>query len=288
MNIEDARKKDPYELDRMRKTLVWYRKRGIRNSDAARHVGFSTTHASTIYSKYLREGEVAIGYKRRGRLMGEQKLLSLDKELEVRSTIIKTSPDDRQLHFRLWSLETVTKLVFKLYGIQMPRRTALNYMRSWGLIFNRPLSRSDEKQSSEITAWINNEYRNIKEIAHKEGGEIYWVQANRLGNFEYSDTNIEPQGNYKHRPWRVDKTKSRMLNVISNRCESHFMLFKGPLTAAKFVDIMERIMRDSKKKPYLILPNSRGIQSQDVRIWLSNNEDRIRAFVLPPDPEKKS
>ncbi len=73
-----------------------------------------------------------------------------------------------------------------------------------------------------------------------------------------------------------------MLSAISKRGKLRFMLYKDNMNVEKLIDFMSRIIRDVKKKVFLILDNLRVHHSKKVRAWLEEHKDRIEVFYLPP------
>lgn len=58
-----------------------------------------------------------------------------------------------------------------------------------------------------------------------------------------------------------------------------FMLYKENMNSSKLIDFMGRLIRDIKKKVFLILDNLRVHHSKDVQKWLDEHKDRIRGVL---------
>ena len=78
------------------------------------------------------------------------------------------------------------------------------------------------------------------------------------------------------------KFKVNMLSAISKRGKLRFMLYKDNMDSDKLIDFMGRLIRDVRKKVFLILDNLRVHHSNKVQGWLEKHKDRIEVFYLPP------
>ena len=80
----------------------------------------------------------------------------------------------------------------------------------------------------------------------------------------------------------AQKFKINMLSAISKRGKLRFMLYKENIDSEKLIDFMGRLIRDVRKKVFLILDNLRVHHSKKVQKWLEKHKDRIEVFYLPP------
>lgn len=78
------------------------------------------------------------------------------------------------------------------------------------------------------------------------------------------------------------KFKINMLSAVSKRGKLRFVLYKDNMNSDKLIDFMRRLVRDSKKKVFLILDNLRVHHSKKVQAWLEKHNDEIEVFYLPP------
>ena len=60
-----------------------------------------------------------------------------------------------------------------------------------------------------------------------------------------------------------------------------WMVFKGALNARIFIDFLRRLIKDSKRKIFLILDNLKVHHSVPVQDWVEEYYDRIELFYLP-------
>mgnify|MGYP001964493691 CR=1 FL=1 len=48
------------------------------------------------------------------------------------------------------------------------------------------------------------------------------------------------------------------------------------------IDFMKRLIRDAKRKVFLILDNLKVHHAKVVKAWLEDHQDEIEVFYLPP------
>jgi transposase len=60
-----------------------------------------------------------------------------------------------------------------------------------------------------------------------------------------------------------------------------FHIYDGSMNADVLIGFMERLIKDAKRKVYLILDNLRVHHAKVVKVWLEENKDQITLFYLP-------
>ena len=58
-------------------------------------------------------------------------------------------------------------------------------------------------------------------------------------------------------------------------------IFEGAMNADILIDFLKRLVRDARRKIYLILDNLRVHHSKPVKEWLAVNRHAIEVFYLP-------
>ena len=59
------------------------------------------------------------------------------------------------------------------------------------------------------------------------------------------------------------------------------MMYRERLTAEVLIRFLERLIRDAKRKVFLVLDNLRVHHSRKVRDWLEDKREQIELFFLP-------
>lgn len=76
--------------------------------------------------------------------------------------------------------------------------------------------------------------------------------------------------------------KINMISAISNQGNCHFLCYEESMTQQRFVDFMERLIKDTDRKVLFIVDNLKVHHGRIVRGWLSEHKDEIELFFTSP------
>ena len=282
MEIIDARKHNQQTQYELRKQLVRLRKQGMNNNAAAKLVGISATHASTIWQKYQRGGLQAIKPGTRGRQPGTQRTLSLEQEKSLQQLLVDETPRQFKLPFALWTRDAVRMVIKQRYSLDVPVRTISDYLHRWGFTPQKPTKRAYEQDPERLNHWLETDYLEIRAQAKKEKGEIHWGDETGINSDGYNVKGFAPKGQTPVIRLTTKRNKINMISSITNQGKVRFMLYSETMKAKVLIKFMARLVKDSPRKVFLILDNLRVHHSKVVQKWLEENEDKIRVFFLPP------
>lgn len=281
MEKSDARSLGSEVQQELRHQIIRLRKEGRKNREIARIVGVSEQHASTVWQKFNRGGKSAIRMGLRGRRSGEQRTLTEDQEQAIQRLLVDKTPDQLKLPFALWTREAIRQLIQKRYDITMPIRTVGEYLKRWGFTLRKPVKRAYEQKPAEVKRWLDEEYPAIAVRAKKEKAEIYWGDETGLQTNAYQARGFAPKGRKPVVKLVAKKTRISMISAINNGGLVRFMLYRKGMNAPLLIKFMERLIKDSQKKVFLILDNLRVHHSKKVREWLECHKEEIELFYLP-------
>lgn len=142
-------------------------------------------HLTTVmkWSRRFRIGAQELGQvvsDKRGRRLGENRTLSTADEWALRDLIIGGSPSQLSLPFALWSRKAVQAAIKIKWGVDMPIRTAGEYLHRWGFTPQRPVKHAVEQRPEQVRQWLAVDYPAIVKQARREGGEIYWADETAI------------------------------------------------------------------------------------------------------------
>jgi transposase len=281
MKETDARTHSPEVQYEIRKQVIRLRKQGLSNKMVAQGVGISVYHASRLWQSYKKGGSKAIEPGVRGRRHKEKRTLMGDQEREIQRLIVDKTPDQLKFPFALWTRKAVQELIQRKYRINMPIRTVGMYLSRWGFTPQKPVKKAREQKPEVVEHWLKTEYPRIAKQAKKEKAEIYWGdeagiqnEANRMRG--YFPRGIKPV-------LRIPSKKERisMVSAINNEGKVRFMIYRESMNSSRLIDFMNRLIKDAKRKVYLILDNLKVHHSKDVAGWLEKKKDKIAVFYLP-------
>jgi transposase len=277
----DARKHSTEVQQELRKQIIRLRKQGRSNSDVALIVGVSQGHASRTWQKYKRGGLAAISSGKRGRRIGQQRVLAKEQEADIQRILIEKTPDQLKLPFALWTRRAVQLLIKQQFQLAMPIRTVGMYLQRWGFTPQKPIKRAYEQNPKAVQEWLSQKYPAIAARAKSEGAEIYWGDETGIQTDAYRDRGYAPIGKTPVVRLNVKRNSVSMISAINNQGKVRFMMYQKAMTSDLLIRFMKRLVKDSKSKVYLILDNLRAHHGKDVKLWLKEHQDEIEVFYLP-------
>ena len=278
----NAVKLSPEEQYQIRKSIIRLSKKGKTNGEIAEILDVSERHVRSVKKQYSEGGLEALKPQKRGRSNGEKRILTPEQEKEIQRIIVDNDP--MQLKFKdcMWTRKNISELIYQKYKIRMKLSTLGYYLQRWGFSVQRPVKRAYKQDKVKIDKWLNEEFPGITERAKAEDAEIFFGDETNIQNTCNYMKGYAPKGKTPVVKVESQKFKINMLSAISKRGKLRFMLYKDNMNSSKLIDFMGRLIRDVKKKVFLILDNLRVHHSKDVQKWLEEHKDRIEVFYLPP------
>ncbi len=282
MELGDARKlgQDTQEAQRKRaiKSIEVDHK---RVDETAAALGVARGTVQKWLKKYRTQGEAGIAKKRRGRKLGEQRMLSTVQCKIIQRFIIDKCPDQLKFPFALWTRKSVRNLIQHCFGIKLAQSTVGAYLRSWGFTSQKPLRRSSQQQPQRVEKWLKEEYPAIATRAKTEDAEIQWGDEAGVCSTCQVIKSYAPKGKTPVLRQPGSRFSMSMMSTVTNRGALKFMVYEGGLNVAIFLKFLGRLIKNQKKKIFLILDNLKVHHAKKVQSWIENHKESIELFFLP-------
>jgi transposase len=281
MKHVDMRKLPAAAQEERRRQVIGLRQRGLTYEAIAAQVGLSRTGVFDICQRFAAEGAKGLVSKPRGRKPNEQRLLDIAQEAEVRRLICRHTPDALGLPFALWSRAAVRAVIRQRCGVVLAVRTVGKYLARWGFTAQKPLRRASEQNPAAVRRWLRREYPAIVAAARRARGTIFWGDETGLRADDGRGRGYAPRG----QPPVVRVCHRRaglsLIAAVSNRGAVRWMIRDGAVNAATLIRFLQRLIRDAKRKVFLILDRLRVHRAGRVRDWLATHPTKIEVFYLP-------
>ena len=72
-----------------------------------------------------------------------------------------------------------------------------------------------------------------------------------------------------------------MISAVTNQSKVRYRIFEGTMNSDVLIDFFMRLLRDAKKKVFVVMDNLRVQHSKPVKDWLEDHKAMIEAFYLP-------
>ena len=252
---------------------------GMSQVEAARVFGVTRQAIGRWVGSFRESGVKALRAKRRGR--PPEPRLSGEEASWVRRQIVSRTPDQLALRFFLWTREAVRDLIAAEFGLQLSVWTVGRYLKTWGFTPQKPIRRAFEQNPIEVQRWLQETYPGIRTRALREKAEIYWGDETGMRSDHAAGRSYGRRGQTPVIPRSGKRFGCNMISAITNRGRLYFMVFDQEFNAPVFVKFLERLLRQIRRKLFLILDGHPVHRSRVAKAWLAKNQRRLRVFFLP-------
>lgn len=282
MDKEDARKQTLEQLHERRKQVVRLHKRNIDIMQIVEMSGLSYPTVRNTINLFEIGGWPAIKPAARGHKLGEGRRLTAEQEAAIRTTICDKRPEQMKMDFYLWSRAAVGELIRREYGVEFGVRTVGKLLQRWGFTPQKPIKKAYEQRPEAVQQWLDEHYPAIEAQAKTEGGEIHWGDETALVNTDVRGRSYAPAGQTPV-AYAVGGTRQKlsMIATVTNQGKMRWMIIDEAFNSDRLIEFLEALIKDAKRKVFLILDNLRVHHSKPVKAWLAERVAQIEVFYLP-------
>ncbi len=254
---------------------------GMKQLDVARALGVAPETVCRWVKAYRQVGPEGLEARRKGPAPGTGKLLSDKQSAEVRKLIIDRCPEQLKLPFALWTRDAIRELVFRRFGIRIAIRTIGNYLREWGFTPQKPVRRAYEQSPQAVREWLDRVYPSLAKRAKREGALLYWGDEMGLRSDHQVGRSYGLRGQTPVLPGTGKRFGCSMISALTNQGHLCFRVFEGSFNVKLFLDFLRRLVRQAKRKVFLIVDGHPVHRAKLVQAWLTNHSEEIEVFYLP-------
>ena len=285
MKIQEMNQMSQETKYELRKQVVRLMRSGRRSREVAEITDMTQTTVARIWKKFQAGGIEAIKMRPKGRQVGDKRRLTPEQETQLQRLMIDKTPEQLRFKFALWTRMAVKEVVLREFKVDLPLRTISHYLKRWGFTVQKPTVRAYEQNPKAVAQWLTETYPSIQRQAKEEGGEIHWGDETGVEASDYARSGYAPKGRTPvvYTAGNSKKTRVNMISSITNQGQVRFMLYEDKMTSEVFLKFLCRLVKDAKKKVFLIVDNLRVHHNRAVSDWLSKDENRSRLglFFLP-------
>lgn len=280
MKIRDARALPAVAQEDLRRKVVNIVLRGKDQVSAAKFFGITRQAVGKWMRAYRRGGAKALRAKERGRPEGV--ILLPRQQDRIIKVIDRQLPDQVKLPFFLWTRHAVAQLIRRMCHIQLSIWTVGRYLADWGFTPQKPARRAYEQNPVAVRRWLREEYPAIQRLTKREKAEIYWEDEMGIRSDHAQGRSYGRRGKTPIIPVSGQRFGCNMLSAITNRGRLNFLIFKGKFKTAVYIDFLKRLVRQAKRRVFLIADGHPVHHAKRVEAWIKEHADTIRVFFLPP------
>ena len=186
-----------------------------------------------------------------------------------------------KLPFALWNRQAIQQMIYDLWSIRLALRTISDYMKRWGFTPQKPAKAAYERNPKAVQKWLDEDYPTIKKRAKASGGEIYWGDETGGRNDCQHSRGFALKGKTPVVTVTAKRLASNLISAVNNRGTVRFMMYDETMTTRVLLCFFKRLIKDSKRKVFLILDNLKVHHAKLVKAWLVRHWCKIEVFYLP-------
>ncbi len=279
MRKTDARKLDHKTLTAVRQRAVASVQEGHSPEIVAKTMGIARATMYGWLARYRDGGWGSLDARKRG---GRPPKLDGSAMQWIFRTVTMKNPLQMKFTYALWTAKMVGKVISDRFGVKLSKASVCRLLAQLGLTPQRPIWRAYQQKPEEVQRWLNKEFPKIRSLARREKAQIFFGDEAGVRSDHHAGTTWAVQGKTPV----VSSTGARfglnMISAVSAQGEFRFMVVRGRVGAAFFVEFIKRLVHGSDRMIFLIVDGHPSHRARKVTKFIETIKDRFRLFYLPP------
>lgn len=280
MAISDARTLPPAAQEDLRRKALVALDAGRPVAEVAELFGVSRQAVYNWIARRRAGGVRALAARKRGKPPAPK--LDARQARRIRRLITKRHPEQLLLLFALWTRAAVQQLIARQCGVRVSIWTVGRYLKAWGFTPQRPARRALEQNPAAVRRWLRQEYPAVQARAKREQAEILWADPRGVRSDQAGGRSYAPRGRTPVIPSARRRFGCNQMSAISNHGTLYFMVFRQRFRVAVFLEFLRRLIRQARRKGFLIVDRHPVHRAARVRRFLAAHADRLELICLPP------
>lgn len=278
MAPRDARRLDHATLEEMRRLAVKRVLSGETQGEAAKHAEVNLRTVAKWMSWYREKGEEGLASTKAS---GRAPKLTARQRERLRRIIVEKNPRQLQFSFVLWTLAIVGKVIEQRFGIVLHKTTVWRMLRRMGITPQKPVRRAFTRDEEECRRWTTEEFPRIVREAKRLQATLLFEDETGLREDHALGTSWAERGRPSVVHVKGTRARTNVISAISPRGGLWFICFDGTLTAGVYIQFLEALLHDLRKRIVLIHDRHPAHTAAATRRFLHKHRARIRAYELP-------
>lgn len=275
----DARRLDHKTLTELRKRAVASMQSGNRPEEVARALGVTRAAVYGWLARYRGGGWDALNARKRG---GRPPKLDARAMQWLYRTVAMKNPLQFKFRFALWTAKMIGELIDQRFRVKLSKASVCRLLNQLGLSPQRPMWRAYQQKPEDVERWLQHEYPRIRALAKRLRAGIFFGDEAGVRSDHHAGTTWAKRGQTPV----VSSTGARfglnMLSAVSAQGEFRFMVLRGRVGAAQFIEFIKRLIHGSERMIFLIVDGHPAHKAKPVQRFVQSIADRFRLFFLPP------
>jgi transposase len=278
MSYRDARSLDHATLEEMRRLAVKRVLAGESQVSVAASLEVDKHTVSKWMRRFRSDGESGLASRKAS---GRPRTLSEKQQEHLRRIIVGKNP--RQLNFgpALWTLNLVGALIEQLFGVVHHASTVSRLLHALGLTPQKPIRRAFQRDEEECRRWMTIAFPEIVREAKRMQATLLFEDETGIHENAPVGRTWGPRGETPVVAVKGSRRRVNVISAVSPRGRLWFRCYSGNLTAVLFVEFLQALLGDTKKRLVLILDSHPAHVAAYTRRFIHENRRRLQVHFLP-------
>jgi transposase len=281
VSLPDARTLSDDVLEALRLRALHGCEAGYTETEMADLLGIGRETVCRWWSAYAHGGLEALPHDRTGRPVGTGRVLSPEQENRIQQLLRTHSPEERGIAAPLGTRRAVADLIRQECHLVLAVRTVGLSLQRWGFTAKRPRRHARDQDPEDVRRWLEETYPAIETRAQEEDATLYWADEVGVAADRQPALGYAPEGERATMEVPDPHIRANQISAISNDGQVRFMTYPQTMDAALFLVFLERLLRSTTGKVFLIVDRLRAHMTPAVRAWVAAQGDRLEVFYLP-------
>ncbi len=175
----------------------------------------------------------------------------------------------------------VRELIAKQFRVRLSHSSVCRLLGQMGLSAQRPLWRAYQQDPEAVRRWKEEEYPKLRRRARRRGAQIMFADEAGVRSDFHSGTTWGRRG----RTPIVSSTGARfgvnIISAVSARGQLRFMLTKGRVTAAVFIEFLQRLLVQASSPIFLVVDGHSTHKAKSVKRFVQEQQGWLELYYLP-------
>lgn len=238
-------------------------------------------HRSAVYQWLKRYEAAGIEGLKYQKIPGKQPKLSRAQKQKIFDIVTSKNPLQLKFAFALWTRAMVKDFILDQFAISLSEVSVGRLLHELGLTPQRPLRRAYQQNPERVTYWLREEYPAIQKEAKAVKATIYFGDEAGVRSDYHSGTTWAPKGQTPVVRTTGARHSLNLVSAVSAKGAMRFMTVKGKLTTDRFIEFLERLLKNQNTPVFLIVDGHPVHRSARVRAFVEATDGRLKLFHLP-------
>jgi transposase len=218
---------------------------------------------------------------RNGKRSGRPRKVSAETMKWLYDAVSKGDPRQYQMPFCLWTLNHVRTILKKHRDVSLSKSAVCRLLQHLGLSPQRPIYRSYKRNPTEMEAYLQTTFPELKRKAKASGAEIYFVDESSFRSDHHSGTTWGLVGETPVVEDSGDRFGIKLVSAVTPRGDMRFATIEGRMNSEVFIGFLQKLRSDAACPIIVVADNARYHTSAKVAAFVASTNGDITLANLP-------